>query len=128
MRGHPMSLKVGEILVKQGLLRPDQLNLAIEDQKKSGNRLTTVILNMGFLKENQVLRAMEKHYQVPGVDLANFEIDSSVLTLVKKEVCEKQGLIPVQKAGGTLVVAFSDPTNIMVKEDLRHLTRMKIQP
>lgn len=123
-----MSLKVGEILVKQGLLRPDQLNLAIEDQKKTGNRLTTIILNMGFLKESQILRAMEKHYQVPGVDLSAFEIDPSVLSLVKKEICEKQGLIPVQKAGGTLVVAFSDPTNIMVKEDLRHLTRLKIQP
>ncbi|MBL7670368.1 MAG: type IV-A pilus assembly ATPase PilB [Bdellovibrionaceae bacterium] len=123
-----MSLKVGEILVKQGLLRPDQLNKAIEEHKKTGNRLTLTIVSLGFLKEKQILHALEKFYQIPGVDLSSFELDKSILSLVKKEVCEKNGLIPIQKAGGTLVVAFGDPTNIMVKEDLRHLTRMKIQP
>jgi type IV pilus assembly protein PilB len=123
-----MSLKVGEILVKQGLLRPDQLNNAIEDQKKTGSRLTASIVSLGFLKEKQILSALEKFYQIPGVDLSSFELDQSVISLVKKEICEKHGLIPIQKAGGTLVVAFGDPTNIMVKEDLRHLTRMKIQP
>lgn len=123
-----MSLKVGEILVKQGLLRPDQLNKAIEEQKKSGNRLTSLIVSMGLLKESQILRALEKFYQMPAVDLNNFDLDKSVLNLVKKEVCEKNNLIPIQKAGATLVVAFGDPTNIMVREDLRHLTRMKIQP
>lgn len=124
-----MSLKIGEILVKQGLLRRDQLNKAIEEQKNLRNScLTGTIVSMGLLKENQILRAVEKFYQIPGVDLGSFELDKSVLSLVKKEICEKNTLIPIQKAGGTLVVAFGDPANIMVREDLRHLTRMKIQP
>ena len=107
-----MSLKVGEILVKQGLLTSVQLNTAVEEQKKSGNRLTSVILSLGYLKEVQILRAMEKQYQVPGIDLGNFEIDQSIVSLIKKDVCEKNSLIPVQKAGTTLVVAFVDPSNI----------------
>lgn len=122
-----MSLKVGEILVKQGLLRPDQLNLAIEEQKKNNSKLTTAILSLGLLKENQVLRAMEKHYGIPGIDLNNFDVDQAVINLVRRETCDKHNLIPIQKAGGTLVVAFSDPTNISVKGDLQHLTRLKIQ-
>jgi len=121
-------MKIGEILVKQGLLRPDQLNQALEEQKKSGGaRLTQIIVALGFLKDNQILRAMEKYYQVPGVEVNNFEIDPNVTALVTREVCDRYTLIPIQKAGNTLVVAFADPGNIVVKEDLRFLTRHRIQ-
>lgn len=121
-------LKIGEILVKQGLLRPDQLNQALEEQKKSGGaRLSQILISLGFLKDNQILRALEKYYQVPGVEVNNFEIDHSVTSLVSREICDKHTLIPIQKAGNTLVVAFADPGNIVVKEDLRFITRHRIQ-
>ncbi|WP_415063391.1 type IV-A pilus assembly ATPase PilB [Bdellovibrio sp.] len=121
------SLKIGEILVKQGLLKSDQLAVAVEEQKKSGHKLTTAIVQLGFLKENQILRALEKHFAVPGVEVNTFEIDQSVISLIPKDVCEKNTLIPLQKAGTTLVVAFADPSNIIVKEDLRFITRCRIQ-
>lgn len=121
------SLKIGEILVKQGLLKPDQMSLAIEEQKKSGLKLTNAIIQLGFLKEPQILHAMEKHFAVPGVDVGKFEIDASVISLISKDVCEKHTLMPLQKAGNTLVVAFADPSNIIVKEDLRFITRCRIQ-
>jgi len=121
------SLKLGDILIKQGLLKPDQVAVAMEEQKKSGGRLTAAILSLGLMKDNQILRALEKHFAVPGVEINSFEIDASVLALVNRDMCEKNLLIPLQKAGQTLVVAFSDPSNIMVKEDLRFLTRCRIQ-
>lgn len=121
------TLRIGEILIKQGLLKPDQLSLAVEEHKKSGQKLTNAITQLGFLKENQILRAMEKHFSVPGVDVSNFEIESVVISLIPKEVCEKHTLIPLQKSGTTLVVAFSDPSNIIVKEDLRFISRCRIQ-
>ena len=125
-----MSLKAGEILIKLGLLRPEQLNEALEDQKK--NKVYNVIqsiVNLGFLKENQILRALEKHYQIPAVELGSFDIDASVVQLLPRELCEKHMLVPLQKAGQTLIVAFSDPSNLMIREDLRYITKMKsIQP
>ncbi|MEK2645014.1 type IV-A pilus assembly ATPase PilB [Bdellovibrio sp. BCCA] len=121
------SLKIGEILVKQGLLKPDQFALAVEEQKKTGQKLTSAIIQLGFLKENQILRALEKHFAVPGVEVNTFEIDQTVIALIPKDVCEKNTLIPLQKAGTTLVVAFADPSNIIVKEDLRFITRCRIQ-
>ncbi|WP_374032594.1 type IV-A pilus assembly ATPase PilB [Bdellovibrio bacteriovorus] len=121
------SLKIGEILVKQGLLKPDQLALAIEEQKKTGQKLTNSIIQLGYLKDNQILRAVEKHFAVPGVEVNTFEIDASVIAMIPKDVCEKNTLIPLQKAGNTLVVAFADPSNIIVKEDLRFITRCRIQ-
>lgn len=122
------SLKIGEILVKQGLLKPDQLSAAVEEQKKSGTKITTAVVQLGFLKENQILRALEKNFGVPGVEVNNFEIDASVIAMIPRDVCDKNTLIPLQKAGATLVVAFADPSNIIVKEDLRFITRCRIQP
>lgn len=120
-------IKLGEILVKQGLLKSDQLATALDEQKRSGLRLTACIVNLGYLKESQILRALEKQYAVPGVEVSTFEVDPSVVALITKDICEKNTLIPLQKAGNTLVVAFSDPGNIMVKEDLRFITRCRIQ-
>lgn len=121
------TVKIGEILVKMGLLKPEQFATAVEEQKRSGQKLTGAIVSLGYLREAEILRALEKHFATPGVDLSNFEIDKSVVTLIPKDVCEKNTLIPLQKAGTTLVVAFADPSNILVKEDLRFLTRCRIQ-
>ena len=120
------AIKVGEILVKQGLLKPDQLAAAVEEQKKSGLRITNIIIQLGFLKENQILRALEKNYSVPGVEVNSFEIDPNVIAMIPRELCEKHTLVPLQRAGTTLVVAFADPSNIMVKEDLRFIARCRI--
>lgn len=123
-----MSLKIGEILVKQNLLKPEQLTWALEEQRKTGVKLTSILVNANILKDTQILEAMSRHYQVQSLDLNTFEVDPNVISLVPKEVCEKYNLIPVQKAGQTLVVAFTDPSNIMVREDLRFITRLRVQP
>lgn len=123
-----MSLKLGELLVKQGAIRSEQLANAIEENRKNGTRVIQALVAQGAIKDKQILQAMEKIYGLTGIDLSTFEIDPQVTTLVTKEFCEKNFLIPLQKAGQTLVVAFADPTNVVVREDLRFLTRLKIQP
>lgn len=120
--------KLGEILIKQGLIRTDQLQTAIAESQRTKNRLGPTLVSMGLLKDNQILRSLEKHFSIPGVDLAQFEIESNVISLVNREFCEKNCIIPISKAGTTLVVAFSDPTNLQVRDDLRYITKCKIQP
>jgi type IV pilus assembly protein PilB len=120
-------IKLGEVLVKQGLIKPEQLAAAIEEQRRTGNRLGSIFLSQAWVKEGQMLAALQKHYQVSGIDLNNFNIDKALTGLVPRDFCEKHTLVPVQKVGQTLVVAFSDPSNLYVKEDLRFLTKCKIQ-
>lgn len=121
-------MKLGEILVKQGLVRPDQMTKALEEQKRSGGKLGAILVQLGMIKDNQLLKALEQSFQLPGIDLNNFQIQSAATQLVPKDVCERHCLIPVQKVGaGTLVVAFSDPSNMSVRDDLRFITRCKIQ-
>lgn len=124
-----MSAKLADIFIKQGLLRSEQLAQALEEQKKTGDRLTASVIKLGLLKENIILRALEKAYGVQGVDLNTFEIDEAVISLVPREICDKFQLIPLQKAMNTLVVAFADPSNIMIREDLKFITKIRnIQP
>jgi len=122
-----MAVKIGEILVKQGLIRPDQLARALDEQRKSGQKITQVLLAQGLVKENQILKALEAHYQVPSIDLNSFSIQPAAIELVPRDSCEKHQIIPVQKVGPTLVVAFADPGNIIIRDDLRFITRSKIQ-
>lgn len=120
--------KLGEILLRLGLIRPDQLQIAIETAFRNKTRLTHVLISLNFLKENQILKALEKNFTLPGVDVANFAIDSAVLTSVPKDFCEKNLVIPISKANQTLVVAFADPGNLQTRDDLRFLTKLKISP
>ena len=121
-------VKLGEILVKQGVVRPDQMTKALEEQKKSGGKIGMILVQMGFVKDNQLLKVLEQVFQLPGLDLATFQVQADATQLVTKDICMKHGLIPVQKVGATtLVVAFSDPGNMSVRDDLRFITRCKIQ-
>ena len=120
--------KLGEILIKQGLIRPDQLQAALQESVKSKVKLGSIIISSGMLKDSQILRALEKQYGIPGVDLTQVEIDPSATSLVGRDFCEKHAIIPVSKAGTTLVVAFSDPSNIDIRDQIRFLTKCKIQP
>lgn len=122
-----MAVKIGEILVKQGLIRPEAMAKALDESKRSGLNMTQVLIQQGAIKESQVLKALEAHYQVPSIDLNTFTIQPGVIDSIPREVCEKHQIIPVQKVGQTLVVAFSDPGNIFVRDDLRFVTRSKIQ-
>ena len=124
-----MSLnKLGEILIKQGLIRQDQLQVAMIEAQRSKARLGPTLVQMGILKDSQILRALEKQYAIPGVDVSQFEIESSVISLANRDFCEKNCIIPISKAGTTLVVAFADPSDLQVRDDLRYITKCKIQP
>lgn len=122
-----MAVKLGEILLKQNILKPDQVAKALEEEKKSGRSFAQVVIAQGLIKEPQILKALEAHYQVPSIDLNNFNIKPDVLSAIPKETCQKHTIIPVQKAGQVLVVAFADPGNIIIRDDLRFVTRAKIQ-
>lgn len=121
--------KLGEILVKQGLVRPDQLAKALDEQRKNpGSKLSNFFVAQGVLKDGQILKALEKHFGTPGVDLNTFAIQAGCTELVNRDFCDKNNLIPIQKVGETtVVVAMSDPGQMQVRDDLRFLTRRKIQ-
>lgn len=118
--------RLAELLIREGLLKTDQLERALDEQKRSGQRLGVVLTQLGIIKENQIAKVLEKHYQLPGIDLNNWQIPEPILKTIPRDICEKHCIIPVAKQGNVLVVAFADPGNIFVRDDLSFLTRSKI--
>ena len=118
---------LGELLVRESVIDFEQLEQARRDQKEHGGRLTTSLIRLGLVKESELADFLGKQFNLPTIDLTHFEIDPEILKLVSRQVCEKHCVIPVSRAGKNLVVAFSDPSNIYVKDDLALLTRCKIE-
>lgn len=119
---------LGELLVKENKIQMGQLELARKEQKKSGGRLSSALVRLGYMKDAELAEFLGVQYNVQTIDLLNFEVDPEALKLVSRQVCEKHNVIPVSRAGKSLVVAFSDLSNmIYVKDDLAILTRCKIE-
>lgn len=118
---------IGELLVRENLIDLTQLEKARTEQKQSGRRLTSSLVRLGFVKEKDLADFLGRQYSLPVIDLLNFEIDPEAVKLVSAAVCKKHGVMPVQKAGKSLVVAFADPSNLFIKDDLSLITRCKIE-
>ncbi len=118
---------LGDELVNAGLINLDQLQAAEKERKKVGGHLNTILIKMKALDDKKLMTFLERKYQAPSVDLGNFKIPKETIALVTQEICEEHVLIPISKVGKTLVVAFSDPSSLSLRDDLSFLTRCKIQ-
>src|SRR6187200_3029755 len=107
-----MPARLGELLVRENLISLQQLQAAQNQQKQEGGKL-------GYL--------LTKQYGVPAINLSEFEIDSDVIKLIPKEVSEKHQVVPVNRAGASLIVAMSDPSNIFAIDDIKFLTGYNIE-
>jgi type IV pilus assembly protein PilB len=120
--------RIGELLVRENLISTDQLRDAQKDQKATGKRLAYSLTKLGILQETELTDFLSKQYGVPSITLDDFEIDPEVIGLVPREVASKHVLIPVQKAGNSLIVAMADPSNIYATDDLKFMTGLHIEP
>jgi type IV pilus assembly protein PilB len=119
--------RIGELLVKENLLTAEQLREARAEAKGTGDRLGAQITKLGYLDETELADFVAKQYGVPSINLDEFEIDRAVIELVPEEVALKHNVIPVNRAGSTLILATSDPSNIFALDDIKFLTGYNIQ-
>ncbi|MBI2890327.1 MAG: type IV-A pilus assembly ATPase PilB [Nitrospirae bacterium] len=123
-----MEEKLGALLVRQKMITPDQLRKALEEQKSFGGRLGSSLTKLGYIREEDLLKFLAKEYGVPSADLSSVKIDPQVLRIIPRDFAKKNRLIPLRKEGANLVVAMSDPTNIALKDEMRFLTGLNVQP
>ena len=117
-----MSSRLGEMLVKKGLLTADQLKTALDRQKKEGGVLGSILIQLQYVSEDAVARALSEQYGVPYVELPNHDIDSDVIKLVPMEVAIQHKVIPLNKSGTNLKVVTADPTNLVALDLIKFMT------
>ena len=84
-----MPIKLGELLVKENLISPQQLQEALTYQKQHGGKLGYNLVKLGFVKDEEITGLLSRQYGVPAINLARFEIDPSVIKLVPAETAQK---------------------------------------
>jgi type IV pilus assembly protein PilB len=123
-----MSAKLGEILVRENLLSPQQLREALDYQREHGGRLGYNLVKLGFISDDMITAVLSRQYGVPSVNLDLFDIDESVIRLIPQEVAQKYSVLPLSRVGATLTLAMVDPTNVFAMDDIKFMTGLNIEP
>src|SRR5215475_14200148 len=122
------SNRLRELLVREKLISLAQLRSAQEEQQRSGQNLGYTLAKLGYISDTEITNFLSQQYRVPTINLEEYEIDADILKLVAKEQCERHKVLPVSRAGSSLVVAMADPTNLNAIDDLKFLTGFNVEP
>jgi type IV pilus assembly protein PilB len=120
--------RIGDLLVREGLITREQLARALEEQRQSGTRVGYNLIKLGFIEENELTKMLARQYKMPAIDLSRFEVDPKIAKMIPTELAVKNLVIPLKRDGRTLTIAMADPTNLGVLEDLKFITRYDIFP
>ncbi len=120
--------KLGDILVREGLISADQLRKALQEQKATGMRLGYTLVKLGMIEETEVTKTLARQYRMPAVDLSRFEVDQRILKLLPGDIAVKHTVLPLKRDGRTLTVAIADPNNVTAIEDIKFITRCDVFP
>ncbi len=120
--------RLGELLVREKLISLAQLRSAQEEQQRSGKTLGYTLARLGVISDDDITKFLSHQYRVPTINLDEYEIEPEILKLVSREQCERHRVVPVSRAGSSLVVAMTDPTNLNAIDDLKFLTGYNVEP
>ncbi|MFM2421048.1 MAG: hypothetical protein RL385_5771 [Pseudomonadota bacterium] len=120
--------RLGELLVREKMISLAQLRQAQDEQKRSNTTLSYALTKIGVISDHEITDFLSQQYRVDTINLDEFDIDADVVKLVPKDVCTRHGLIPVSRAGSSLIVAMSDPSNLHAVDDIKFLTGYNVEP
>jgi type IV pilus assembly protein PilB len=122
-----MPADIGALFVQEKLITSDELELAIDHQCRHRGDLDASLVGLGYLGESDVAAVLSRHYGVPSIPLHRFRLPPDILALVPAAAARKARIVPLDRAGGNLTVATSDPTNVVALDDLKFLTGCHIE-
>ncbi|MEO6222613.1 MAG: type IV-A pilus assembly ATPase PilB [Vicinamibacterales bacterium] len=126
--GGVMAVRLGELLLREKRITPAQLQKALAVQRSGGGRLGTNLVQLGFVKDDDITSILSRQYGVPSITLNTFDLDPAVVRLIPVETAIKYMVIPVGRTGGTLTLAMIDPTNVFAMDDIKFMTGLQIEP
>jgi type IV pilus assembly protein PilB len=122
-----MSGRLGELLVRENLISLQQLQKAQDEARRTGGRIGSLLVRQGAIADHDLTSFLSKQYGVPAISLKDFDVDDEVLKLIPKGTAEKHQVVPVNRAGSSLIVAMSDPSNIFAIDDIKFLTGYNVE-
>ncbi|MBP6909974.1 MAG: type IV-A pilus assembly ATPase PilB [Candidatus Saccharicenans sp.] len=123
-----MSSKLGELLLREKIIDSEKLRQAIDYQKKNNLPISSALVALGFLTEEEIAQALSRQLGYPYIDLDQFEVFPEVISLIPAETAKRNLVMPIHKIKSFLTLAMVDPTDLEVIEDIRFRTGLSVQP
>jgi type IV pilus assembly protein PilB len=120
--------RLTDILINNKLITAEQLQKALEVQKEKGGRLSNVLVDLKFVKENELISTLSAGLGLPLIDLKRFKIDYEIVKIIPINIARHYQIIPVSKMGDSITLAMADPLNIFAIDHVAALTGFKINP
>jgi type IV pilus assembly protein PilB len=122
-----MSVRLGQLLLRADVINQDQLKHAMSEQKIRGVSLSSALIELGFLQEEDLLNFLHKSYGVPSINLTDLELDQKLVELIGRDFMQKNQAVPVRRSGSTLYLAMVDPFNVSVIDDIKFRTGYHVE-
>ena len=120
--------RIGDLLVREGLITADQLGAALLDARQNDTRIGYSIVKLGIMEETELTRTLARQYRVPAVDLDRITVDPKILKLIPGEQAIKHLILPLRRVGRMLTVAMANPADAGAIDTLKFITRHDIEP
>ena len=128
MNAQTAATKLGQLLRNAGLITEEELQIALEQQKRTGERRGSILVSLGIIDEQSLLEALEYQLGIPHVDLSQVKYSPEAISALPENLARRYAAVPLRREGNKLVVAMNDPMNLYTIDALRVATGLEIEP
>ncbi|MGD2279134.1 MAG: hypothetical protein PVH45_03445 [Candidatus Omnitrophota bacterium] len=119
--------KLGEILIRGGVISEEQLQRALDFQRNEGGLLGEILIKLGYVNEREIVQALTTQYGFPYLPLENYEPGEKAAGIVPENVARQYSIVPIDSMGNLLTIAMANPLNEKAIEDIEMITGHKVQ-
>jgi len=123
-----MPVKLGELLLKENMVTPMQLQDALNHQRTNGGKLGRAFVELGYVRDEDITSLLSRQYGVPSINLDHFDVDPAIIKVIPADTARKYQILPLSRSGATLTIAMADPTNVFAMDDIKFMTGYNVEP
>ncbi|WP_437880147.1 GspE/PulE family protein [Pseudomonas sp. LRF_L74] len=121
-------MRLGDLLTKAGLINEAQLQVALQEQKRTGSKLGRTVIDLGFVEELRLLTTLSEQLKIPFIELKHFKFDSELAQSLPESVARRFRTIVLSREGGALLVGMSDPLDLFALDEMERILKHRVKP
>ncbi len=119
--------RITDALLEKNLLTREQLEAAVNTQKEKGGKLSKILVELGYVKEHDLVSVLSQNLNIPTINLEKYKVDPSLTSLIPKNIAHRYEIIPISKIENSLTIAMADPLNVFAADDIASLTGFQVR-
>ena len=121
-------MQLGRLLVNAGLISEDQLSKALEEQKKTAEKIGSILIKLDYIDEDTLLKFLSKQFRVPSISIEPQDADPDVIKLIPPDLANRYEVFPIRRKGRTLILGMVNPGDITAIDAVKFATGLEVEP